>query len=413
MIVEFHILQNLPPANINRDDNGDPKTAYFGGVRRARISSQSIKRAMREYFSERIDEVGVRTSKIYEQVRIALVEDFDKSAEDADRLARAALDQVFDSKSKESDDAEAQPGEKSKVSVFADKVAFKRIAAICNNETVALEVLAKNPAPKGKKAKGDPHKDDRKRIAELVEKALTFSGALDIALFGRMLANLGDGNVDAAASVAHSISVNEQKSEYDFWTAMDDLQSGEERGSDVMGQVAFNSSCFYRYIAVDLGQLSRNVSKGNVGMAEAIELFTKAIFHALPTGMQHSFGAYARPLFGFISIREANLPLNLADAFMKPVRVSAGQHFGKHAIEALAKHWGDVSASYEDLRPVAAFAIRCGSGEAREAELGAMAPYAFDGTVESLAAKIGEAVSPTAQAAASSVNGEPAHWARS
>src|SRR5262249_13641493 len=50
MRIEIHILQNFAPSNLNRDDTGTPKDCEFGGYRRARISSQCLKRAARDYF---------------------------------------------------------------------------------------------------------------------------------------------------------------------------------------------------------------------------------------------------------------------------------------------------------------------------------------------------------------------------
>ena len=51
-LIELHILQSFPVSCLNRDDVGAPKTATFGGVNRARISSQCLKRAIRELAQE-------------------------------------------------------------------------------------------------------------------------------------------------------------------------------------------------------------------------------------------------------------------------------------------------------------------------------------------------------------------------
>lgn len=59
MFIDIYALQTVPPSNINRDDTGSPKTAMYGGVRRARVSSQAWKRAMRESFPEYLPELSL------------------------------------------------------------------------------------------------------------------------------------------------------------------------------------------------------------------------------------------------------------------------------------------------------------------------------------------------------------------
>src|SRR6266545_2919488 len=72
MLIELHLLQNFAPSNLNRDDTGSPKDCEFGGFRRARISSQCIKRAIRDCFREQAlvpdEDLSVRTKRLREEL---------------------------------------------------------------------------------------------------------------------------------------------------------------------------------------------------------------------------------------------------------------------------------------------------------------------------------------------------------
>src|SRR5690606_38059401 len=68
--------------------------------------------------------------------------------------------------------------------------------------------------------------------------------SIDLALFGRMVADVSDLNVDASAQVAHAISVHAVDNEYDYFTAVDDAKQDDEdedAGAAMIGTVEFNS----------------------------------------------------------------------------------------------------------------------------------------------------------------------------
>src|SRR6266508_2221569 len=103
-LIAIHMLQNHAPSNLNRDDNGDPKDALFGGVRRARISSQSLKRSIRwsdtfrSYFTDMPALLAERTQLLPALVRAAarlgkgdsrpVADAGDESAEDGKKARR-------------------------------------------------------------------------------------------------------------------------------------------------------------------------------------------------------------------------------------------------------------------------------------------------------------------------------------
>ena len=238
MFVELHLIQNFAPHCLNRDETNSPKDCEFGGYRRARISSQCLKRAIRTspVFTEELQsEIGFRTKLTLKLLRDRFLtegrneEEVDTILEGFIPLAIGALDK----------------GNKTKTMVFLSSLELDAIHDILQEKWEDL--VGKID---GKKNKGLD--EELKKIASQCK-----FGDLspDIALFGRMMAERPAINVDAAAQVAHAISTNRANMEMDFFTAVDDLQTDGEMGAGMMGTIEFNSSCFYRYSLVDVNQL--------------------------------------------------------------------------------------------------------------------------------------------------------------
>jgi|SRR5579884_655506 len=307
MFLEMHILQNFAPSNLNRDDTNAPKHADFGGVRRSRVSSQAWKRAMRLDFAERgllsAEQRGIRTKRLLETLtkRLAAAGHPEEEAEQVARAAIIGLGLGFDRK---------RP-EETQYLVFLGEDEIANVVAVCDAHWD--ELLALKPEKKGSK------------VSPEVERALT--GALDggrsadVALFGRMLADAPKYNVDAAAQVAHAISTHKVGTEFDFFTAMDDLKDrseGDDMGAGMMGTVEFNSACYYRYANVDLGQLTNNLQGDRELALAALEAFVRAFIDSIPSGKQNTFAAQSRPTLVLAEYRDG-APQSLADAFAKPV----------------------------------------------------------------------------------------------
>jgi CRISPR system Cascade subunit CasC len=223
--VDIHVIQSLPPSCVNRDDTGSPKTAIYGGVRRARVSSQAWKHAMREmfkdYFSE--SELSERTKKIVEKVaeKILLLRDI--SEEEAMVLAEKVIKQAGIS----TKDSEA------KALFFMSSKQADNLARMALMEPL-------------------PGKKD-------VQAALNAGNGVDIALFGRMVADEPALNADAAAQVAHAISTHKVENEYDYYTAMDDRAPEDQAGAGMIGTIEFNSATLYRYATVAAHDLKKNL----------------------------------------------------------------------------------------------------------------------------------------------------------
>jgi len=329
MYIELHQLQNFAPACLNRDDTNSPKDCMFGGVRRARISSQCIKRAIREHarrFGKLDTNVGVRTKRLHQQLVKRLVE----AGHDAQNATTAALN-VFQflsmktvAKPAKEEGDEAGP-ELTQYVLFLGQNEIDKLAKTISDNFEAM--VGAGAGDKKKKGKGT---SVPKEVAKAIAAVLDAPKAADIALFGRMLADLPDKNVDAACQVAHALSTHRIAMEMDFYTAVDDLKPEDNSGADMMGTVEFNSACFYRYAVVHWEQLVKNLG-GDAGLArKTVEAFLRGACEAIPTGKQNTFAAHNPPSLYFAVVREANALWSLANAFETPAHANgAGAGAGR------------------------------------------------------------------------------------
>lgn len=347
MIVELHILQNFAPANLNRDDTGSPKDCDFGGHRRARISSQCLKRAMRRTLADEelvpAAERAVRTKRLVEAIGQALAAG-GQDEDDARRVAASALAGLGLKVDEEG---------KTQYLVYLGSRAVEALAEVCRTHWEVLLAVAPTAQAAGDetvKKKGKEKKDAKDAVPKAVKdellKALDAGRAADLALFGRMLADLPDRNVDAACQVAHAISTNRLGQEFDYYTAVDDLKPGDTSGADMIGTVEFNSSCFYRYANLDVTALEKNLGGDRTLSAAALEAFVRSTIRAIPTGKQNSMAAHNPPSFVFAVVRERG-PWNLANAFLAPIR-SGERDLASTSATALDRYWGSLVEMYGD-----------------------------------------------------------------
>lgn len=288
LFVDFHVIQTLPPSNVNRDDTGSPKTAIYGGARRARVSSQSWKRSMRRYFVENgALEVGVRSLNIGEYVAdIIMQKDPTKKKDDAVKMA----DEVLKNAGVPSKDG------KVKALFFLGKEQAEMLA------DAALS--------------GVKEKDALKTIIQS-------NPAVDIALFGRMVADDPSLNEDASAQVAHAISTHAVETEFDFYTAVDDLAPEDNAGAAMLDTVEYNSSTLYRYANVAVHEFFKQMQGDKDRTVKGMRLFAEAFANSMPTGKINTFANQTIPQFMMINIRE-DRPVNLVSAFEKPVKSDQG-----------------------------------------------------------------------------------------
>ncbi len=336
MFVELHIIQNFAPSNLNRDDTGSPKDCEFGGYRRARVSSQCLKRAIRDSFKDEklIPEanLAVRTKLLINELANKISAK-GKSLEDAMQVVESAISGIGLGLDKD---------KKTQYLMFIGQEEIKNLAEVCFQNWDLLSNIAvgdkKNDSAK------DAKKAAKAAMPPEIQKALDGKKAADLALFGRMLADKPEKNVDAACQVAHAISTNRVSIEFDFFTAIDDLQPDDNSGAGMLGTVEFDSACFYRYANIDLSQLFENL--GDLELAKStLEAFLRASVNAVPTGKQNSMAAQNPPSFVMAVVREKGL-WSMANAFVQPVKPDSEKDMVKKSIELLDDYWAKLKAMY-------------------------------------------------------------------
>lgn len=305
LFLDIHAVQTVPPSNINRDDTGSPKTAEYGGVTRARVSSQSWKKAVRQYFLDYggLKNVGIRSLEIVRYVaeQIAAIDE-SVAQEEAMEMAKKVINSAGITTTKD----------------------YKTRALFFISARQAVELaqaaLAGNT--------------DKKELQEMLKRG----PSIDIALFGRMVADDPKLNEDASCQVAHAISTHAVQTEFDFFTAADDFSSATDAGAGMLGTLEFNSATLYRYANVAVHEFHRQI--GDVPLAvNALKLFLEAFAKSMPTGKANTFANQTLPQAILISLRQ-DRPVSLVGAFERPIRSSEG--FVEQSIDRLIKEYERV-----------------------------------------------------------------------
>lgn len=326
MFVELHVIQSFAPANLNRDDTNNPKDCEFGGVRRARISSQCIKRAIRlsPVFAETTGvEVGARTKWLIERCLRPPLVAAGKAEEQVTEILTAFVPE-FASKL----DAKSGENHKTAVLLYLSQAEVDSIAQALLNNWESLP-------------------GDAKKLARaLVKEHKGQTSAPDIALFGRMLAEQPELGLDAACQVAHAISTHRVTMEMDFYTAVDDLKTDDTAGAGMMGFTAFDSACFYRYARVDWGQLVKNLNDDADLARRTVEGFLRALVAAVPSGKQNAFAANNPPSFLLAVVRQDGMGWSLVNAFERPVRPHRDSGLITPSVAALDTYWSRLCQVY-------------------------------------------------------------------
>jgi len=310
--VQIHALVSYPPSNLNRDEMGRPKTAVMGGKQRLRISSQSIKRAWREseFFSDAFSgKVGFRTRRIGEMVKEALV-------------SGRSLLSVLEG----GDSAPVNPPMDEKAAVacarlvagsfatdVSDSLMTKELVHLSHDEISAVDEYISKAAESGTVPKAEKGKKEETAI-QLMKPI----SDVDIALFGRMIAASPQNSVDAAAQVAHPITIHPVVVEDDYFTAVDDLNAAvKESGAGHIGVSEYGAGVFYTYVCVNRELLIENLG-GDADLANrAIRALIECVAKVGPRGKQNTFAS--RVYASYLLVEQGNQqPRSLASAFMSP-----------------------------------------------------------------------------------------------
>ncbi|MFG2630813.1 type I-E CRISPR-associated protein Cas7/Cse4/CasC [Streptomyces sp. NPDC048473] len=388
--LDVHALQTVPPSNLNRDDTGVPKTAVYGGVPRARVSSQAWKKATRDYFKAESlldpSELGVRTKKVVEVLADHIC-DVDPSLAEADALKLAAEVIVATglkievpkrkSSAKEGagEDGAAEVAPQSKYLMFLSARQLDGLARLAVEGAADIKAFLKD-------------KDNKARAKQIADTR----HSVDIALFGRMVADSADINVDAAVQVAHAISVHRVENESDYYTAVDDRNNDAEPGAGMIGTVDFNSATLYRYAALGVHQLAANLGEGlrddescTTPVRRAVEAFVQGFTESLPTGKINTFGHHTLPDAVIVKLRTTR-PISFVAAFEEPVRGDQGGHVSE-ASARLAEYIPDIERAYGDEDSTLTWVLRVGPNTQKLAGIGTESA-----NITELVTSIGQAV---------------------
>jgi CRISPR system Cascade subunit CasC len=322
--VDFHVIQTVPPSCLNRDDTGSPKTAVYGGVQRARVSSQAWKYAMRWMFKDHFDQAerGKRTKSVVNLVAKEIREqDRTKSEEDSLRLAKRV---VFLATKKKSDKKEKKKN-KTEDKTKEEGSELDALFFISEGEVKELaRLIIENNNPPEEAVKSILMKDRKKEPGEKL--------AVDIALFGRMLANDSRLNMDASAQVAHSISTHKMENEYDYFTAIDD--NPDNSGAAMLGTVEYNSATLYRYATIAAHELFMQLAEDEPVLEKTVAEFARAFITSMPTGRQNGFANRTLPDAVLVAVR-SDQPVNLVGAFEQAVKSGKNGGFAEASAQKL------------------------------------------------------------------------------
>lgn len=314
IFLDIHVLQTIPPSCVNRDDTGSPKTATYGGVTRARVSSQSWKRAMRTMFKELYPEekLAYRTKKVIATIAEEILKLHPLS--DAEKMAGAILEAAgikYKSDTKETG-----------ALFFISAAQAKALAQLAADNSEELD---------------KPSKEFKTMAAE----ALKQNPGIDIALFGRMVAEDPTLNTDASAQVAHSISTHRVSNEYDYFTAVDDRSPKDNAGAAHIGTIEYNSSTLYRYATVAVHSLNTHLENET---AEAVKNFVYSFICSMPDGKQNTFANRTLPDAIMVTIR-TDQPINLVGAYERAI-MAKEEGYVTESAKRLARHAKAVYADF-------------------------------------------------------------------
>ncbi len=313
MLIEIHMLKNFAPTNLNRDDTGSPKTCMFGGVQRGRISSQCLKHSWRtsEIMQNAVGEknISCRTRKLPDLIEQELLRrDVREEYIPIIKKAVTAFGNKDSKENKEMQTAQIIAYSPEDIQVITDLIAEKLIE--CKNADEVKKIKAKE-------------------LQEIMSRSTNRAVTLDMALFGRMVTSEAFANVEASMQVAHAISTNRVYMESDYFTAVDDLinKRDTETGSAMIGDIDYNSSCYYIYASLDTDKLYENlVNNGDREeiMKNVVPELVRTMALTNPSGKQNSFGGHSLPSAVLVECKECHIPVSYANAYEEPVKPIGG-----------------------------------------------------------------------------------------
>lgn len=349
MLIELHLLTSHAPSNLNRDDFGRPKSAYFGGTERGRISSQSLKRAIRRspYLAETLGErLSTRSLHIPRMLFNEMKEQYPETEHERLQILCEAVTHALGK-------PDGKNALKTSQIVFLTRGEIDRIRGFIREKMHdGTRLTAKEVKAFG---------EDVARGSGLDQRP---SDGVDVALFGRMTTDEANAfsAVDAALQVAHPIATHTTLTETDYFTAVDDIvQEAAERGAGHIGEHDFNSAVYYKYFSCNLDLLAQNLGGELDAAVEGLTAVLDAACRVTPSGKQNSFASHSLADVALLVIRERHVPCSLANAFERPVPASENGYLPESARRLVERYcrlagkygFEDEAAlfSVEDIEP--------------------------------------------------------------
>lgn len=341
------MLVSYPPSNLNRDDLGRPKTAMMGGSQRLRISSQSLKRAWRtsSIFQEKLDgHIGIRTKEMGIVIYKAIMSKKDLTDILGGKTNYSVETTNIDKKAKECAKQIAAVFGKTKKENAATPLIdleIEQLAHFSPEEIQVINGIVKDFVQTGKMP------DEKSSLLRKNHKAV------DIAMFGRMLADNPGYNTEAAVQVAHAITVNEVAVEDDYFTAVDDLNAGEEdMGAAHIGENEFASGLYYTYVCINRTLLEENLSGDEELTKKALKALVEAATKVAPSGKQNSFASRAYASYLMVE-KGTQQPRSLSVSFLEAIRdkslLNKAIETLKDTNKKMEKVYGKCSADYREM----------------------------------------------------------------
>lgn len=345
MLIEVHMLKNYAPSNLNRDETGSPKDCLFGQVPRGRISSQCLKRNLRlsPILRSEMDEslFGVRTKKLPELITEEL-----KARGIPEEYIPIAMQKISEFgqniKEKDSDDNTTKKNSTKKENQTSQIMFF---SAADIDAVISSVIEAIKEAGSVKEFTKLKAKDFQNKLKGNLDRPIT----LDMALFGRMITSEAFKDVEASMQMAHAVSTNRLEREFDYFTAMDDLLSPEEKGAAMIESTEFNSNCYYHYFNIDVDQFAKNL-EGVPDVKEVVNKTVPALVKAFalvnPSGKQNSFAAHALPNLIYVEVKKDKIPISYVNAFVTPVSPSRKHNLVQESVSRLAEEINKVGNKF-------------------------------------------------------------------
>lgn len=404
--MELHIIQSVPVACLNRDDLNSPKTAVFGGVQRARVSSQSWKRAIREMAKEIATEEksdlfsGDRTRRMVYTLKKRLAE-----REISEKAAVAIAEQVADIVETLDSKVDSEGYKKIKTVMFFSKAEYDAIADVIaksddvKNSAGALEkaVTEGNEKDKEKALKAMGKVLEKGAIAKAIKSA-QLKDAADIALFGRMVANDPSLKVDGASMFAHILSTHKADNEIDFFTAVDDLNK-DEAGAGMTSTLEFNSATYYRFAALNLDELAKDDHLGDIKLEDGtiarsvetrkqvVKTFLTATIKAIPGARKTTMNGNTLPVYVLGVVREKGHPIQLVNAFETPVRRSE-KGFAVESVNRMNIEYSDIKDTWGIDSVFAKAVAKVSLKEQVKENLGSIETCSMDDLIDGMVAHV-------------------------